>query len=239
MKKFSKWSQRQFDQVKPETLNDNIENTLNTYNGHLDSSNMPVNSVNVAKLVQPALATSSQGDCSLWEWIGQTQNYHQIRFLSGEEGGINDWLADKQLDLQTTSWTAGWNYLQDYISGFYLNIEAETGMLYGHFQVNHFYGCQTFEDTGGASSVWGEDWWIRWGLFLNDNLIAETGQLYPRGEANVIPFKVPIGTQNCRLDVRWMAVTSDPDPTTMASAIDITGYVEIFGANIWVDNQKK
>lgn len=240
MKKYTKHSQRRFDQVKPETLNANLAETLNTYNGHLDSQNMPVNSVNNDKLVVPTESRITQGESSLWEWKGQTQDYHQIRFLSGDEGGINDWLADKQIVLQTDPWTSGWNNLSEYIDGFYINFTGVSGILYGHFQVNHFYGCQTYEATSGASNVWGQDWWIRWGLFLNDNLIAETGNCYPRAEANVVPFKVPIGSQDIKLDLRFMVITSNPLLTGMADATeDITGYVEIFGANIWACNQKK
>ena len=240
MKKFDKWNQRQFDQVKPETFNNNIGQTLQNYNGHLDSQNLPVNSINCDKLVKPTAIEALAGETRAITFKGQTQDIYQARFLSAEEGGINDWLADKQIVLQTDQYTSGWNRLASYIDKFYLDIEATEGILYGHFQVNHFYGAQTYRDLSSVAAEWGKDWWIRWGLFLNDNLIADTGNLYPRAEANVVPFKAPIGSQEAFLDLRWMVVTSNPDTATMFTpSEDITGYVEVYGANIWAINQKK
>lgn len=240
MKKFDKWNQRQFDQVKPETFNNNIGQTLQNYNGHLDNQNLPVNSINCDKLVEPTVSEVLSGETRKITFKGQTQDIYQARFLSAEEGGINDLLADKQIDLQNDQFTSGWNRLSFYINDFYLDLQTTEGFLYGHFQMNHAYGAQTYVTTSTAATVWGEDWWIRWGLFLNDNLIADTGNLYPRAETNVVPFKVPIGSQQAFLDLRWMVVTSNPDPTTMNDPTeDITGYVEVFGANIWAINQKK
>lgn len=239
MKKFTEQINEQFGQVKPENLNENTNVWLNNWNGQLDSQNLPVNSIDRTKLVEPT-SSKTTATSTFLDWKGQTQNYAQVRFYSGDEGGINDWLSSYQILLKTDDWTTGWNRLSETISDFYLITEAQEGMISGQFNINWWLGLNTFKDTGAASAAWGDDWWIRWGLFLNDNLIADTGNLYPREENTCVPFKVPVGTQKIRLDLRWKTITNNPDPTIMFDpTIDVSGYIQILGANIWANNTFK
>ena len=79
------------------------------------------------------------------------------------------------------------------------------------------------------------DWWSRWGVFVNDILIAESGECFPRLENLVIPFSVPVGSQAIRIDLRWKTITTQ--------ALNVSGYtsdpttdLELFGAEIMARN---
>jgi hypothetical protein len=72
-------------------------------------------------------------------------------------------------------------------------------------------------------------------VFINDVLIAESGNCFPRLENLVISFSIPVGSQTIRIDLRWKTITTQalnvsaytPDPTT---------DLEIFGAEIMARN---
>lgn len=241
MKKYTKQIIKRFEQVTPQSVNDNTDQWIDTFNGDLDNQNLPVNLINNTK-TKPSDGTSgSQGDCTATTWYGQSQSYGHLRSLAGEEGGINDWLALVSINLTTDSWNLGWNPLTDWIEQANLVMELEEGMLTGSFNANWFYGLQTYRfHEGNASTAWGENWWIRWGLFQNDVLIAESGNIYPRAENTCVPFKVPCASQSARFDLRWQALTDNPDPASMADPTEkILSLIQIFGFGITVNNTYK
>ena len=43
----------------------------------------------------------------------------------------------------------------------------------------------------------------RWGLFCNDVLIAETGRVYPSLSNLSVPYKIFVGSQPVRLELKW------------------------------------
>lgn len=244
MKNYKAQQQNNYDQVKPDNLNDNTGDTIATFNGRLDGQNMPVNSVGKSTLVQPSYSETSvgSGDCRLTQWIGQTQSVYHIQHFSGVSypgGTINDWLADEQILLYNESWNAGWNHVDDLskYTDFGLEFQSKEGSINGWFQINYRYGCDAVTpDVGGGVTVIGDDWWINFGLFMNDQLIAEAGLLSPRGENVCVPFQIPVGTQNCKWDLRWQAsVNQDYDFYTG----DVTAFIEFYNAQIFCLNTYK
>ena len=239
MKQWTKQINKRFEQVAPDGVNANTDQWIETYNGGLDSQNLPVNLIENTKLVTTTSNTSST-NCTKYEWIGQTQSYYAVRHTAAEEGGINEWLATADVNLITDSWNIGWNNLSEYISDAYMNVELVEGIISGNFNINWFYGIQTYASGGGGSSTWGYDWWIRWGLFMNGELIAETGNCYPRQENTCVPFKLPVGSQSARFELKWQALTSNPDPATMSVPSDqIISLIQLYGFNIWINNTYK
>ena len=237
MKKFNREINTRFGQVKPESLNDNTNTWINLYNGHLDNQNLPINVIENNKLTVAGGSETVQSPCTVTKWNGVTQRYGEIKFLTGQEGGINDWLSSYDVELKTDNWTGGWNRLSEWIPNHYLQMDVREGMITGQFNINWWYGLNTYKSTSSASASHGEEWYIRWGLFMNDILIAETGNCYPRGENTCVPFKLPVGSQQLTFDLRWQARTNNPDAATMfAPSDDVSGYIQLLGANIWINN---
>ena len=243
MKVFRQQEPKTFDQVKPEALNDNTTTAINQYNGHLGCQTMPINTISNEKLVPPTssiVSSSASHFPTKYNWKGQTQSYNSVRQWTGVEGGINSYLANIQILLQLETWNSGWNNLasQPKYADFDLNIETQEGTLNGQMIVNFFHGVQCFSD-GSANATFGEDWWTRFGLFLNGQLIADTGKAYPRGECLVVPWKVPIGTQTVNLSMRWQTISTGVLTGAGTFTADPSTYVEIYGAEVWACNTYK
>ena len=240
MKVFRKQEPKQFEQVKPEALNDNTSAAINQYNGFLGTQSMPINVVSNEKLVQPADSIVTSAISTKYNWKGQTQSYNSVRQWSGVEGAISSLLANTQILLQLESWNSGWNNLtsQPKYADFDLKFDAEEGTLNGQLIVNFFHGINCFSD-GAANATFGEDWWTRFGLFMNGQLIADTGKCYPRGECLVVPWKIPIGTQTVNLSVRWQTISTGVLTGAGTFTGDPSTYLEVFGAEVWVCNTYK
>lgn len=244
MKNYKEWANNDYDQVKPASLNDNTQKTTGTWNGRLDGQNMPIDSVGKGTLIQPTYSQTSVGggDCRLTQWTGATQSIYHIQHFSGltyPGGTINDWLADEQILLYSESWNSGWNHINKLskYTDFLLEYEAIEGSINGWFQVNFRYGCDAVTPSGGGGvSVIGDDWFVNFGLFMNDQLIAESGQLRCRGENATVPFQIPIGSQRTKWDIRWLASVNQ---NYSFYAGDVSAFIELYNAQIFCMNTHK
>lgn len=246
MKKWTKQINKQFEQVSPDGINDNTDQWIQNYNGGLDNQNLPVNLINNDKLVASAGSSSITSDITFTSWKGQTQSYNGMRSLAGQEHGLNDFLAIDFINLITDDWKTGWNNLSKYLPDAVLNVDLVEGMITGNFNINWGYGYTTFEGSSGGgggsgpSTTWGRDWWIRWGLFMNGNLIADTGNAYPRTENTCVPFVLPVGSQNALFELRWQALTNNPDPALMQDPTEVlTSFINLYGFHVWINNTYK
>ena len=93
-------------------------------------------------------------------------------------------------------------------------------------------------DDTPANVPFGNDWWTRWGIFCNDVLIAETGRVYPRLQNLTVPFKLFVGAQPVRLELRWQTITTSPREE-LGVTTNPTSRMEIYGASIWACNTKR
>ena len=239
MKVFTQVGQKDLDQVKPENINDNTRMVVGEYNGKLDGQNFPVSTVDKLKMSPPTLTSTSTANVHGFSYVGQTQDYHFIRRWRVLDNGTDIHTPIINFDLQTNSWSSGWNNLTEIDStfnDFVLEFEAESGILSGCFDVNFRHGVDRIK-ASGVIETWSINWWARWGLFCNDVLIAETSRIYPRLLNVSIPFKIFVGSQPVRLELKWQAID-----TTAEQEFGVTAHkssMEIYGASIWACNTKR
>ena len=78
----------------------------------------------------------------------------------------------------------------------------------------------------------GYDWWTEWGVFVNDVLVARTGQIPPRRHTVQLPFNVPIGSQPVDVQLKFMTNNSIVIGTDNSHGTE----VDVFSATCWVRN---
>jgi hypothetical protein len=241
MKVFTQVGQKNHDQVKPENINDNTRTVVGEYNGRLDGQNFPVDTIDKLKLAPATLTSQSTSNVYAFKHVGQTQDYHFVRRWNTYEGSVNIHYPLVAFDLQNNSWSSGWNNLGDIDNAFndlVLEFEAESGTLNGCFDINFRHGFDIIEDNNQDALPWSKNWWSRWGIFCNDILIAETGRVYPRLANLSIPFKLFVGSQPLKLDLRWQTITTNPVDELSVEDNPIS-IMEIYGASIWACNTKR
>ena len=230
-----------FQQTKPENLNDNLDNTLAEVNGNLNSNNFPVGKLTFDNFADPTSSDSvSNGNRNL-TYDAATQNYHRVKRWNVAEAGLDVWEPVTSIDLQTANWSSGWNKLVDYGSMDYtfLDFDAKEGMLTGCAVIDFHHGVDRigYSQDPVIRTFFGFEWWTGWGVFVNDTLVAETSNIYARRITCNIPFKVPVGSQKVKIDLRWRAKTSDAVGTAYNG--NPSRPLDIFGAEIWVRNTKR
>ena len=241
MKVFTQVGQKNYDQVKPENINDNTKAVIGEYNGRLDGQNFPVETIDRLKLAPSTLTSQSTTNVYGFKVVGQTQDYHFVRRWNTYEQGQNIHRPLVTFDLNNNSWSSGWNNIADIDTAFndlVLDFEAKSGTLSGCFDINFRHGVDRILDSDGNAAVWDNDWWSRWGLFCNDILIAETGRVYPRLENLSVPYKIFVGDQPVRLELRWQTINTSPEDVHGVSTTPESN-MEIYGASIWACNTKR
>jgi hypothetical protein len=226
-----------FMQVKSENLNSNIVGVLDEFNGNLGSNNLPVSALTNAHFKD---GTGSTGFSLSRKatFTGQGQNYHRVKRWNVAEAGLDVWEYVESVNLTVDNWGKSWNPLENFgtFSENYLDITAKEGMLVGCAVIDFFHGFNRilYGDDPVIRAFFGKSWWTQWGVFINDTLVAETGEVYPRRETINLPFKVPCGSQDLKIDLRWRTTTSDAIGTGFL--LDPSTPLEIYGAEIWVRN---
>tara|TARA_R100001509_G_scaffold33967_1_gene17898 strand:- start:1796 stop:2518 length:723 start_codon:yes stop_codon:yes gene_type:complete len=240
MKVYTQHGQKRFDQVKPDSINDNTKSTIGVYNGRLDGQNVPVASIDNTKFIPCNVTSNNTADLYAFAWTGQTQDYYFIRRwqdLEETSDGIHKPLVF--FNLLSDDWSSGWNNITEVdstFSEFILNLNSQSGTLSGCFDINFRHGVDVQEVSGVIYNI-GMEWWTRWGLFCNDVLIAESGRVYPRLESLSIPFSISVGTQPIKLELKWQTVSTEDRPA--GSTTDVINNLEIYGASIWACNTKR
>jgi hypothetical protein len=204
-------------QVKPESLNKNIDKYLSSFNGTLDGHNNPVDSTTTTHFVDPT-ASTSLSDTGVGADVFKrgteypTQSYYQTRRSSSFEPTVTDvWTPIVTLDLDTGQWSKGFNILTELpdFENFPLTFEAVEGQLVG---------CATVDWEHG-----------------NNVLVARSGFIYPRRHTTQIPFTIPVGSQSVTIDVRFITTTNR---ALGSPSLEVTSSeFNIFSAEIWVRNQ--
>lgn len=238
MKVFTDLPLNQNESVKPQTFNNNLEKVLNEFNGNLNGNNLPVYAVQTTHLVDPPPVTGIAGAVTGFEQELVSQGFYNIRRSSSFEGGTDVWTPILQLDLKTDDWSKGWNRLS-YFSGFSqfgLNFDSREGMLVGCATIDWAHGTDCLlitENDISFSSTRGNDWVSEWGVFVNDVLVARSGQIPPKRHTTSLPFSIPCGSQNIKIDVRWISSISDYYATTGQPHGSL---FEVYSAQIWARN---
>ena len=230
MKTFTDKPLHQFDQVKYDNIAWNLDKHLDQFNGGLDSNNMPVDSVGEAKLVEPAPNQPGlSGPVTKFSSEMPTQAYYFSRRSNTQEQAKLIWEPIFETNLDTDTWSAGFNKLVDLDSGFALfplQFDAKEGMLVGCATIDWEHGNQVFNVSTGDGP--------EWAVFINNVLVARSGYIYPRRHTTQLPFSVPCGSQPVQIDVRvklntWR-VSGSPNFDTTSSPF------KMFGATLWARN---
>jgi hypothetical protein len=235
----------QFEAVKPDTVNKNIEAYIGEFNGKLNGLNMPVNSVTIQKLKlpQPEEAFVS-GPVTKFNSVGSTQGYHFTRRSGTKESNLDIWTPLTTVNLKTDNWTRGWNdiALLNNWESFPMQFEAKEGMLVGCATIDWHHGTDMIEVTTDAGSTrvqGGFQWWSEWGVFVNDVLVARSGFIYPKRHTTQLPFSIPCGSQPISITVKWISNTGNLQAAsgyTVSTAKPHGTVFDIFGATIWCRN---
>jgi hypothetical protein len=238
-KTFQEKPNHQFGQVKDESVNSTITGILDEWNGNLGSNNLPIGSL-VAANFKDGVGAVGFSLSRKATWTGQGQNYHRVKRWNVAEAGLNVWDVVESIDLGNSNWGKGWNPLENYgtFSENYLDFDAKEGMIIGCAVIDFFHGYNRVVYQDGNDNTFrvfvGQEWWTQWGVFVNDTLVAETSETFPRRETINLPFKVPVGSQKLKIDLRWKSITADAIGTNYQG--NPSTPLEIYGAEIWVRN---
>lgn len=212
----------QFDQVKVESLIKNTDKYLSEYNGRLDSNNLPVASVGPDNLVTPSLppgVTQSVGALKRFSSKMPTQAYYASQINSNTLSG-DIWTPNITVDLDVDTWSKGFNtlpLLNSAWDNYALSFEATEGMLIGCGTIDWEHGNQVFQVDDGLGNFVprgrGFEWWTEIAIFVNNVLVARSGEIYPRRHTTQLPFTIPCGSQSIQIDMRirintWRAAGS-------------------------------
>jgi len=237
-----------YQQIKPENLNKNIDKTLSSFNGTLDGHNNPVETTKEEHFILPRqgnFADTLAGANVLQ--LGTeyaTQAYYKTRRSSSfEEIALDVWTPIATIDLDADNWSKGFNTLTSLpdFDTFPLTFQAKEGQLVGCATIDWEHGTQVFnvsistDPPASAPRSRGMQWWTEWGVFVNNILVARSGQIFPRRHTTQIPFTIPVGSQQVTVDVRFMTITVR---ATGSPTLEVTSSeFNIFSAEIWCRNQ--
>ena len=241
-KSFTQIPTNDLQAAKPENLNDNFDKYLSEFNGNLDGHNNPVETVREQHFILPNGGTFNDvvGNVLQLGTSYATQAYFKTRRSSSFEEALNVFTPLLEIDLDQDSWSKGFNILTQFtdFEDFPLVFEAKEGMLVGCAIVDWEHGTQVFNvpvGEGFNERSRGFDWWTEWGVFVNNVLVARSGQIYPRRHTTQIPFAIPCGSQQITVDVRFITITNrapgGPSLDTTSSNFNL------FSAEIWCRNE--
>jgi hypothetical protein len=157
------------------------------------------------------------------------------------ENGNNISLPIYTFDLYNKEWRSGWNNATEIHSSFAdftLDFIGESGMLHGCADINFRHGTDIMQDKNNVHVEFSDGWWTRWGIFVNDVLVAETNKLYPRLENIMLPYKIPCGSQPIRIELKWQTITTSAYPELEVTTQPYS-RMEIYGLSIWCCNTRR
>jgi hypothetical protein len=245
-KSFTQIPIHRFQQVKPETLNKNIDKYLSEFNGKLDGHNNPVETTREEHFILPkdVLSTSPGANVLQLGTSYATQSYYKTRRSSSfEEIALDVWTPIATLNLDSAIWSKGFNTLTELpdFENFPLTFQAIEGQIVGCATIDWEHGTQVFnvQVTDGPATFAprsrGFNWWTEWAVFVNNIPVSRSGAIYPRRHTTQLPFTIPVGSQPITIDVRFLALTNRAvgSPSLLVTSSDFN----IFSAEIWARNE--
>lgn len=212
-------------------VNESYSEVLGTLNGRIDGNQIPLNVV-----VPPIMASSSVEYPTLTTTSsnGVSSNFHHG--MSDVLAVIPGWATGSNV------LRGGWNLISEQMdSGAKINFTSKEGMLTGGATVDieRRVGSTT---AGGFKQKYDQEWTMEVGVFINNELVARTGDITIRRYTVDIPFCVPCGTEPIEIDTRFSVNhTSGSDAGTKVSGNGLwpNTPVQVHSSEIWVRNQKR
>ena len=114
MKVFTQVGQKNYDQVKPENINDNTRAVIGEYNGRLDGQNFPVDTIDKFKFAPPTLTSQSTVNVYGFKHTGATVASMRFDLFATAEAQYNycpSSVRGISFNAMTTSNYAFYNYI--------------------------------------------------------------------------------------------------------------------------------
>lgn len=241
------------DFTDSETFNNESSNILSNFNGVLDASQLPYETMERENFVANSRVTvDSSPDGSQTSGIGiimSTQAIYKAasdldtftwdRLAPSGSGPVS--VLGPPIDSYTSnagSWATGINSFNGTPTGTFLRFNTKEGMIRGSAQLDVEYFFVSSSVTGFTGNF-GAGW--RWQIyvFANDQMIATTGP-QPAGRRRTVslPFALPVSsTDAVEIDVRWSATFdgSGLSPSGIIAVDEAT--IRFYNAQVWVRNQ--
>lgn len=207
--------------IKADDLNRELTDAARQFNGGIDQHQVPLEAIVRTKIAPPEVdyPETYTGTKSTY---GASSSYHRSVKQSDDED-----TPDVTIDPGEDDATAGWRSLWPLRSvpttdGVVLELTAREGMIRGEFHVDveRRLSYLRKNDTVGGPDIWisiGKLNWLRFGVFANGSLIADTGLIYPRRTTVALPFAAPAPAGYCRIEAMFIQNTlfqiAENDPT--------------------------
>lgn len=198
-----------------EVVNANFKLTLETLNGQLDAHNIPLEGFNESSFVDSVTTPS-----------GTTQN---------SIGAVNDYFlcTGNVSHTYTDVIDSGWHSVVVTSSPLvYLSVETTTPacVIVGVAQVSGYRVANTDATTSvrfGEESTW------ELGVFVDGNLIAETGEIPSGIYTPQLPFSTQLSAGVHTIEARWK------QNLTPLSAVNTHASFQTLSSHLWVRCQKR
>lgn len=204
--------------TQADDLNFEVNGALAEFNGRLDQHNMPLLSVVSASLTANVLVNEqptvgSQGVFNAHYYAGP---YTTAFTVDGDDGDVG----------------VGWNDMPTTCS---VSFQAKEGMLKGAavFTAERY---PPIYITGGTTTELDmSTYWWEAGVFVNNNLVGQSGRIYGRKFTVDLPFGCPIGNEDAQVDVRWQSPLGGGYRSELTGSVYRTPLA-ISGSFVWVRN---
>lgn len=189
--------------TKASDINSEFRSVTTEINGILDQNNMPLESVSKAKVVDPVFVTEYQSPTASAHNVKHTymasQSYHTSRFC-GPDGEV----LEPVTTIPQSDWTLGWIKLNlfrkessggvDYFPGSGISFDAKEGMIVGEIQMDTdwrtSYITRQFQQQPEPDSVYlYEEYFIEWGVFVNDVCCGRTDEQWGGGRFTYVTIQ--------------------------------------------------
>ena len=183
-----------------ENQNQETKGVLEPLSGSLDMNNLPLNTVNEAKMVNPVLYTYNATTGS----IMPTRAYYKIEPR----------MAPLTFQTATGNIFQGWNIIE---TDWLLEFTAVEGMIKGSAVVC---GYKPALVSGGAEV--GTESALEIAVFDNDVMVAQSGFI-PVGLYTIdLPYAFPVGNEFVTIEVRWKQFNTQMNATWSYPDFQIT-----------------
>jgi hypothetical protein len=228
--------------AKAADLNVELTGSLRQLNGGIDQHALPLGAIPRTKL-------------TAWENMDNPEPYSGTRSTYGPVNSYHRGAEDDlgvDIDPGEDAGSPGWRRVADLTAGatkgHVLEFVARDGMIRGGCGFNFMRRTSYVRRDDGVFTYpfIHRDDWLRIGVFLNDILVADTGQIFPRRCTVSLPFAYPAPQGYCRIDIRYRQFTRAQleDGTVYAGATwtypgtaERFPHIFFYRAALWARNQ--
>lgn len=230
-------------QAKVEDFNSEIMGAVQEFNGQLDGHQLPLQQITASHIKQPTASTQYINMDGTYSTYMTTQSYHQSEHTVGN--------TFARLEYNNVLWQGGnaWIRLRDVLvddsvnlGGAQLTFNALEGMLVGCAVIDFFFDPGEYEFTNNVGTAdrliaFDEEYYIEWGVFIDDVCVSQSGLIWPRRMTLNLPFNAPVSSKLCKVDIRFKIVFADTVDFPAGFNIFREQGMQYNGGNLWVRNQ--